>query len=68
MTIIVSSGPGDATIPFVRGSSQDEATKKLKAAGFKVDVRKEYSEDVAKGKVIETSPAEGQQLDARHRR
>ena len=62
VTIIVSSGPGDATIPFVRGSPQDEATKKLKAAGFKVDVRKEYNEDVAKGKVIETSPAEGQQL------
>jgi eukaryotic-like serine/threonine-protein kinase len=62
VTIIVSSGPGDATIPFVRGSPQDQATKKLKAAGFKVDVRKEYNEDVAKGKVIETSPAEGQQL------
>ena len=62
MTIIVSSGPGDATIPFVRGSPQDEATKKLKAAGFKVDVRKEYNDEVAKGKVIETSPAEGQQL------
>ena len=62
VTIIVSSGPGDATIPFVRGSSQGEATKKLKAAGFKVDVRKEYNDDVAKGKVIETSPAEGQQL------
>jgi beta-lactam-binding protein with PASTA domain/predicted Ser/Thr protein kinase len=62
VTIIVSSGPGDATIPFVRGSPQDEATKKLKAAGFKVDVRKEYNDEVAKGKVIETSPAEGQQL------
>jgi serine/threonine-protein kinase len=62
VTIIVSSGPGEATIPFVRGSPQDEATKKLKAAGFKVDVRKESNEDVAKGKVIETSPAEGQQL------
>jgi serine/threonine-protein kinase len=62
VTIIVSSGPGDATIPFVRGSPQDEATKKLKAAGFKVDVRKEYNDEVAKGKVIETSPAQGQQL------
>ena len=62
VTIIVSTGPGDATIPFVRGSPQDEATKKLKDAGFKVDVRKEYNDDVAKGKVIETSPAEGQQL------
>jgi eukaryotic-like serine/threonine-protein kinase len=62
VTIIVSSGPGDATIPFVRGSPQDEATKKLKAAGFKVQVRKEYNDGVAKGKVIETSPAQGQQL------
>jgi eukaryotic-like serine/threonine-protein kinase len=62
VTIIVSTGPGDATIPFVRGDPQDEATKKLKDAGFKVDVRKEYSDNVDKGKVIETSPAEGQQL------
>ena len=46
VTIIVSSGPGDATIPFVRGSPRAQAERKLKAAGFKVDVRREYNDDV----------------------
>src|SRR5215203_2048726 len=44
VTIIVSSGPGDATIPFVRGSKRASAERKLKSAGFKVDVRREYSD------------------------
>jgi beta-lactam-binding protein with PASTA domain/predicted Ser/Thr protein kinase len=62
VTILVSSGPGDATIPFVRGSPRSQAEKKVKAAGFKVDVRQEFSESVAKNRVIETSPSEGSQL------
>ena len=31
VTIIVSSGPGDATIPFVRGSPRATAEQRLKA-------------------------------------
>src|SRR5215208_217925 len=63
VTIIVSSGPGDATIPFVRGSPRARAERRLEAAGFRVDVRREYSEDVAAGRVIETSPPERSQLE-----
>jgi eukaryotic-like serine/threonine-protein kinase len=63
VTIIVSSGPGDATIPFVRGSPRAKAQRRLEAAGFRVDVRQEYSEDVPAGRVIETSPPERSQLE-----
>jgi serine/threonine-protein kinase len=58
VTIIVSSGPGDATIPFVRGSPRAQAERRLKAAGFRVDVRREFSDTVPVNKVIETSPSE----------
>src|SRR5215210_2718417 len=63
VTIIVSSGPGDATIPFVRGSPRARAQRRLEAAGFRVDVRREFSEDVPAGRVIETSPSERSRLE-----
>jgi len=63
VTIIVSSGPGEATIPFVRGSPRASAEKKLEDAGFKVDVRREYSDDVKNNRVIETSPPERSRLE-----
>src|SRR5215207_10140366 len=63
VTIIVSSGPGDATIPFVRGSSRATAERKLKAAGFKVDVRREFNDEVKENRVIETSPSERSRLE-----
>jgi eukaryotic-like serine/threonine-protein kinase len=66
VTIIVSSGPGDATIPFVRGSPRARAERRLEAAGFRVDVRREFSDDVPAGRVIETSPPERAQLERGH--
>jgi beta-lactam-binding protein with PASTA domain len=63
VTIIVSSGPGDATIPFVRGSPRATAERRLKAAGFKVDVRREFNDDVKENRVIETSPSERSRLE-----
>jgi beta-lactam-binding protein with PASTA domain/predicted Ser/Thr protein kinase len=63
VTIIVSSGPGDATIPFVRGTQRAQAERRLKAAGFRVDVRREYNEDVPANDVIETSPSERSRLE-----
>ena len=63
MTIIVSSGPGDATIPFVRGSPRAQAERRLKAAGFRVDVRREFNEDVPPNRVIETSPSARSRLE-----
>jgi eukaryotic-like serine/threonine-protein kinase len=63
VTIIVSSGPGDATIPFVRGSPRAEAERRLKTAGFRVDVRREYNDNVPANRVVETSPSERSRLE-----
>jgi beta-lactam-binding protein with PASTA domain/predicted Ser/Thr protein kinase len=63
VTIIVSSGPGDATIPFVRGSPRATAERKLKAAGFRIDVRREFNDEVPANRVIETSPSERSRLE-----
>ena len=63
VTIIVSSGPGDATIPFVRGSPRQTAERRLRAAGFKVDVRREFNDEVKANRVIETSPSERSRLE-----
>ncbi|HYM56394.1 MAG TPA: PASTA domain-containing protein, partial [Solirubrobacteraceae bacterium] len=63
VSIIVSSGPGEATLPFVRGSRRAAAKRRLEAAGFKVDVRQEFSDSVPRGRVIETSPPERSRLE-----
>ena len=63
VSIIVSSGPGEATLPFVRGSPRAEAQRRLEAAGFKVDVRDEFSDTVPTGRVMETSPPERSRLE-----
>ena len=59
VTITVSSGPGEAPVPVVQGLPQDEAADKLRAAGFRTEVRREFSDTVRSGRVIETSPSEG---------
>ncbi len=63
VTIIVSGGPGEATVPGVVGRKQDVAQNMLKEAGFKTDVRKETSDSVDEGRVISTSPPENSQLE-----
>jgi serine/threonine protein kinase len=63
VTIIVSGGRGNATVPGVLGQSQTDAEKAMKDAGFKTDVRKETSDTVPKGRVISTSPPENSQLE-----
>jgi eukaryotic-like serine/threonine-protein kinase len=63
VTIIVSSGPGNATVPGVVGRKQDVAENMMREAGFKTDVRQESSDSVDKGRVISTSPGENTQLE-----
>ena len=63
VTIIVSSGPGNATVPGVVGRKQDVAEDMMKEAGFETDVRKEPSDTVDKGRVISTQPGENTQLE-----
>ena len=60
ISIVVSKGKEPATIPDVTGLSEDEAKKALEDAGLKKGkVSKGYSDSVAKGNVISSSPIAG---------
>jgi serine/threonine-protein kinase len=59
VTITVSTGPGEAPIPTVAGMPADEAEDELRDAGFEVERRRQFSDSVREGRVIETNPAEG---------
>lgn len=52
ITLTVSDGPAPVTIPQVVNATRDTAETTLKSLGLKVKVTKEYSEDIAKGRVI----------------
>lgn len=62
VTLTVSDGPGDGTVPDVQGQPRDEAEKRLKDAGFKVRVQTETSDSVSAGDATRTSPPSGSQL------
>ncbi|TNY37776.1 Stk1 family PASTA domain-containing Ser/Thr kinase [Thermomonospora catenispora] len=50
-------------VPDVEGKRREEAEKALTDAGLKVgEVTEEYSDEVAKGRVISTDPAAGEQV------
>jgi serine/threonine-protein kinase len=57
VSIYVSSGPGTAEVPDLGGRDVADARRALERRGFKVDLEREFSDTVEKGKVIETRPA-----------
>jgi serine/threonine protein kinase len=57
--LTVSSGPGTSKIPGTAGLTQEEATKKLEAAGFKVDVQPVNSDSVEERLVVYSEPSGG---------
>jgi len=59
VTLTISVGPGEGVIPAVAGLSRAEATKKLEAAGFEVDVENVHSSSVEEGDVIHSEPSAG---------
>jgi len=59
VTITVSSGPGEAQVPLVQDLPADDAVARLREAGLKSEQRREFSDTVKNGRVIETSPSEG---------
>jgi serine/threonine-protein kinase len=63
VSLTVSGGPGQATVPTVDGLTQSQARRKLEAAGFKVTVGREASDSVPTGQVIRTAPPAGTQID-----
>lgn len=56
VTIVVSKGKKVAKIPDVVGKTSSEAQSILEAAGFKVDVDDDYSDEVEEDYVISQSP------------
>ena len=69
ISIVVSKGKEPATIPDVTGQSEDEAKKTLEDAGLKKGkVSKDYSDSVAKGNVISSSPSPGHRATTRETR
>ncbi|HET7416704.1 MAG TPA: PASTA domain-containing protein [Solirubrobacterales bacterium] len=58
--LTVSAGPGSSEIPGTSGLSEEDATKKLEAAGFAVAVQRINSTSVEEGQVVYTNPRGGQ--------
>lgn len=56
VTIVISKGTEEADVPNVVGKTADNATSILKAAGFEVETREEYDEEVAENEVISQTP------------
>jgi beta-lactam-binding protein with PASTA domain len=56
VTIVVSSGPGSALLPDVKGLSSAEAVRRLSKAGFKPSLQSQASATFPSGKVISTEP------------
>ena len=59
VTINVSTGPGEATVPTVAGLPTDEAEAQLSDAGFETRVERQFSNRVERGRVIGTQPEAG---------
>jgi serine/threonine-protein kinase len=59
ITLNVSSGPGEKTVPDVRGKSRAEAFKLLNEAGFEVSDEEEPSSSIAAGNATRTDPEGG---------
>jgi eukaryotic-like serine/threonine-protein kinase len=59
VTIVVSQGPGESTVPQVTGLPERDARRALRSAGLKVAVTRAYSADVALGRVVSATPPEG---------
>ncbi|HTA14247.1 MAG TPA: PASTA domain-containing protein, partial [Solirubrobacteraceae bacterium] len=62
VTVFVSSGPEEVSVPEVTGESQADATATLAAAGLKVTVAKREVAEPAAGTVISQTPGAGSQL------
>jgi serine/threonine-protein kinase len=63
VTINVSTGPGEASVPAVAGLPEDEARSQLEDAGFEPKVEREFSDSVKKGRVVETQPGSGSVIE-----
>jgi serine/threonine-protein kinase len=60
VTLTVSAGPGTAKIPSTAGTTREQATRKLEAAGFEVATESVHSDSVEEDLVIHSEPAGGE--------
>ena len=56
ITVVVSSGPGNVTVPPVIGQSCAQAQQTVQGAGFQTTVTNQFSSDVQSGNAIGTDP------------
>ena len=63
VTITVSTGPGEATVPPLAGLRLEQAESRLREAGFKPRVEREFSDTVPPHRVIDTSPPPGTSIE-----
>ncbi|SMY12544.1 protein kinase domain-containing protein [Brevibacterium jeotgali] len=61
--LVISKGVEPVSVPIVTGLDYDTAFGNLAREGFRISRDDEYSDDVAKGKVISQSPDGGQDSD-----
>jgi serine/threonine-protein kinase len=59
VTISVSSGPGQGTVPDVIDQPEQEAVDEIQDAGFEVKSKRRTSSDIDEGNVIRTTPSPG---------
>ena len=57
VTIVVSSGSGEVSVPNVSGVALSTAESRLSSAGFTYDIQYRYSSTVPSGSVISYSPS-----------
>jgi eukaryotic-like serine/threonine-protein kinase len=62
VTLTVSNGPGQGTVPDVASLSEPKAETALREAGFKARVKQQFSSAVTQGDAIRTTPAAGTRL------
>jgi serine/threonine-protein kinase len=67
ITLVVSSGPGEVTVPSVAGLPRARAVRTLEAEGLRPTVTTRPSDRVDEGIAIRTSPKEGTEVDRRSR-
>ncbi len=59
VSLVVSTGPGTAGVPEVKGLTSAQAERKLTQAGFKPTAQNRSSTSVPAGTVIDTEPSQG---------
>lgn len=63
ITVNISKGLGDGSVPDLRGKKQSELADYLEAAGFKLGTVSEEASDLEKGTVISQDPSAGDQVE-----